>query len=126
MHNPICNKFLKMDGSWMTVSPAHGAYDLPSGWTRERFRVVSAGSNELAFWNSVSWAFVSMKDDYSMRPRGKPMNHLPDDWTQERFSILMLDEAPYVEPGSEVGLHSSIWNKFVRMNPWDMDQSGSV
>jgi len=108
----------------MTVSPAHGPYDLPSSWKTERFRVKNAGSNELAFWNLVWYAFVSMKDDYKMLPRGKSFNLLPDDWTQERFKVLMLDEATALEPGCEVGLHSTIHNRFVRMNAnQDMDQS---
>ena len=114
LHCPRHNRFVRMHSNGdMDVSEVRNWNDFPSVWTWERFRVVDAGNGEIALHSPIHNRFVRMNNGADMDTRAhRNYWDLPSDWTWERFRPVMTT----LPLGSIIGLHSSIHNRFVRMN----------
>jgi hypothetical protein len=120
LHSKVHGRFVRMNADGNMDGSGHkGIDELPSDWTWERFKVVDAGRNEIAFWSEIHNRYIRMNSNGNMDfsdPKG--IDELPDDWTWERFEVV---DAGY----GEWALWSKVHNRFMRLHAdGNMDGSG--
>ncbi|CAE7238427.1 unnamed protein product [Symbiodinium sp. CCMP2456] len=113
-HNSIHNRYLKMNGDRMQVSPPKAPDAFPSDWPWERFSVLPAGHGQFMFHNSAHNRAIRMTGDKVDASGHMNPHDIPADWTWERFQIVPVK--PYLQPGTVVALHCAIHNRYVSMN----------
>ena len=113
-HNSIHNRYLKMNGDRMLVSPPQAPDTLPSNWGSERFTVIPAGDGKFVFHNSGHNRMIRMTGDKVDASSHMNPQDLPGGWAWERFQIVPV--RPYLQPGTVVALHCAIHNRYVSMN----------
>lgn len=126
LHSPVHNRFMKMNGESMTMSPVTEDYDLPWNWEGERFEEKELLGN-VALWNPQFQRFVRMRGHSLMDGSGVMpiIDNIPGWWTWERFVVIENNVNDYIQPGDVVALHNSVHNRFVRLNNGISDSSAA-
>merc|ERR1740138_1416665 len=100
LHSKVHGRFVRMNADGNMDGSGHkGIDELPSDWTWERFKVVDAGRNEIAFWSEIHNRYIRMNSNGNMDfsdPKG--IDELPHDWTWERFNVLVVNPPPPPPP----------------------------
>ncbi|CAE7565240.1 unnamed protein product [Symbiodinium natans] len=123
LHNTLSNRFIKMAGEHVTISPIKASNHLPHDWGSEFFEVVDAGDGMVGLHQPGNNRFISMNEGGGLY--GSPHHgndQVPHGWTHQRF--FLVPERPYLVPGSVVALYNRPANRFLRMHDTYMDGSG--
>ena len=107
LHNAWVNRFMKMAGDQMTVSPVKAAALLPALWGSEFFKIVDAGDGMVALHNPGNNRFVTVEPSGHVRASPhRDVHALPADWTWQKFYMVPVKN--YLEADSWVALHLDI------------------
>ncbi|CAE7868826.1 unnamed protein product, partial [Symbiodinium necroappetens] len=114
LHNARHNRFIKINGA----SPHQNPDQFPQGWGMEAFEVWPAVDGEMMLWNPSVNRFVQMGGGHMGESGHPPAGFDTRGWAWERFRVVHVK--PYLEPGTVVGLHSAVHNRFLEMrdNHW--------
>ncbi|CAE7886089.1 unnamed protein product [Symbiodinium microadriaticum] len=109
LHNARHNRFIKVNGA----SPHKNPDQFPQGWGMEAFEVWPAVDGEMMLWNPSVNRFVQMGGGHMGESGHPPAGFDTRGWAWERFRVVHVK--PYLEPGTVVGLHSAVHNRFLEM-----------
>ncbi|CAJ1375123.1 unnamed protein product [Effrenium voratum] len=120
LHNAYHRRFVNLHPHDMHFSEEKDAnFDMPDGWTFERFTVVDAGNGQIALHNALHNRYVKMgpNGDMTVSPVRNLHDPFPHDWFSERFTVLSAHD---IFDGV-IGLHNSAHGRMLRMTALGVD-----
>lgn len=110
LYNPKYRRFVKMSKDDMVASKETSETDFYKTWAEERFLMVDAGKDDIAFHSKAHNRFISMdgtKGDMRLSSV-KGADALPEDWTWETFTPVEAD-------GGNIAFYCKVHKKFMLM-----------